>query len=54
MIVTDLNGITLGKFDTIAAASQFMGVRRNTGYYAMKRGSVVKGAYRVFEAAKSE
>ncbi len=50
VIVTDLNGFTLGKFETIKAAAAFMGVKPNSAHCAITIKSTVQNRYLIFKA----
>ena len=51
VIVTDFNGIILGKFACIKDAASFMGVKHFTAIKALKRGSVIKNSFFLLRAS---
>jgi hypothetical protein len=47
VVVTDLNGFTVGQFDTVSAAAKFLGITHQGVCYAIKNKSVVQKQYLV-------
>lgn len=49
VIITDLQGTKLAEFPTRIEAAEWLGVRHQSVSCAIKRASIVKGMYRVFD-----